>query len=44
MKTSVKHKNWIAFLNDRIDLDENFLNPFSQNLIGVLPTFPDLIS
>ena len=44
MKTSVKHKNWIAFLNDRIDLDDLFLNPLSKNLIGVLPNFPDLIS
>lgn len=44
MKASTKHKNWIAFLNERKDLDDLFLNPLSKNLIGVLPTFPDLIS
>ena len=44
MKPSTKHKNWTAFLNERIDLDDLFLNPLSKNLIGVLPNFPDLIS
>ena len=44
MKTNIKHKNWKKFINSRVNLSDNFLNPLAENLIGVTENAPDLKS
>lgn len=44
MKTSKKHKNWEKFFKERKKLDDDFLNPFCENLVGVLDNFKDVDS
>ena len=44
MNTNTKHKNWITFINSRVNLSDNFLNPLAENLIGVVENAPDLKS
>jgi len=44
MKVSKKHNNWEKFINKRKNLDDNFLNPFCENLVGVVDNFKDIDS
>ncbi|MBU79556.1 MAG: hypothetical protein CMD29_05485 [Flavobacteriales bacterium] len=44
MKISKKHNNWEKFITKRKNLNEDFLNPLYENLVGVADNFKDINS